>query len=123
MTLFEYTQRPNPTGSIGSPAVGSIESRSARRYSDQRPLEHEDRDVSLTGGVSTRQGEDGLHPDLAPGEMVAAELDAHGVGADVVAQHFAAFPALRDAVVGGEDLVLFDKCARARDVARHARER
>ena len=111
------TQRPKPMGSISLPTTGRP-SRCGRpgRHADEPTIEHQNGDVAVARGMATGRRDDRAHADLAPGEVFAAELDAH-VSAGTSFGSMSPLGARGDAVVRGQHSIVLDQRARAGDCA------
>src|SRR5262249_41880877 len=82
-----------------------------RRHADEVTRQHEDGDVA--GGIHAPRRDDGADGGLAPGQVVAAELDVDVAGRHVALEDAAALVSLRDTATRGEDEVVRDEGAAA----------
>jgi hypothetical protein len=80
--------------------------------------QYEQGDVAEACSVSAGGGDDRLHVDFGPGQVVATKFDLDLIGVDVVLQKLAVLVAGSDAVVRGQYETRADQRARARDMWR-----
>jgi hypothetical protein len=77
------------------------------------PIQDQDGDVAVAGGMSTGRRDDGSNPGFTPGQVLTPELDTDVFRLHVVRQHLVVARASGDAVMSRQHAIVFDQRSRA----------